>query len=338
MLGVVPEQVIVGGSSSMSLMHDVLARAMLSGSLPGDVSWAQLPEVSFLCPVPGYDWHFYMLNMLGIRCISVPLKGSDLDIEMVEQLARDPSVKGMICVPMYGNPSGITYSDEVVDRLARMHTGADDFRIIWDNAYCVHHLYADRRDRLKNIYDACAQAGHPNRVVMFTSTSKITFAGGGVCAMAASAKNIERQAAMMRYQVICYDKVNQLRHARFLPDLAAVERHMARHAEILRPKFELVLGVLERELAGVGHWERPNGGYFVCYHAPSGCARRTVELCAQVGVTLTPAGAAFPGGADPDDSVIRIAPTYLGMDELDRVMQVFPVCVKLAQSQSPRRP
>ena len=272
--------------------------------------------------------------MLGIRCIPVPLIETDgivdLDMEMVERLSLDPNVKGMICVPMYGNPSGVTYSDAVVDRLARMQTGANDFRIIWDNAYCVHHLYPDRRDSLKNIYDACAEAGNPNRPILFTSTSKITFAGGGVCAMAASGENIQRQIAMMKYQVICYDKVNQLRHVRFLPNLCAIEDHMEKHAEILRPKFELVLNTLARELSGIGRWIKPNGGYFVCFYTPNGCARRTVALCADVGITLTPAGAAFPNGYDPDDCVIRIAPTYLSMQALEQVMQVFPVAVKLA--------
>lgn len=333
-LGVPGDQVIIGGNSSMNLIYDVLSRAMLNGPLDGDAPWAGQSGITFLCPVPGYDWHFHMLKMLGIRCVPVPLIVSngalDLDMDTIERLATDPSIKGIICVPMYSNPSGITFSDAAVDRLARMETGAKDFRILWDNAYCMHHLYPDRRDRLKNIYAACAEAGNPDRPILFTSTSKVTYAGGGVSAMAGSADNMARQAALMMYQVICYDKVNQLRHARFLPNLQAVNKHMEKHAEILRPKFDLVLKALEAELSGIGSWTAPRGGYFVCYSAPRGCAKRTVELCAGAGITLTPAGAAFPYGIDPDDSIIRIAPTYLPIEALEQVMQAFPTCVKLA--------
>ena len=286
LLGMPPEQVIVGGNSSVDLIYDALVRAILHGPLPGDTPWKDITHLKFLCPVPGYDWHFHMLAMLGVECVPVPLVDGSPDMDMVERLARDPSVKGIICVPMYGNPSGLTFSDEAVRRLARMETAAQDFRIFWDNAYCVHHLYADRRDSLLNIYEVCREAGTEDRPLLFTSTSKITFAGGGVSAMAASPRNIERQAGLLLYQMVCFDKVNQLRHARFLPDMAAVERHMARHAEILRPKFELVLDVLEKELTGCGSWSKPLGGYFICYRAPRGCARRIVELCANAGITL----------------------------------------------------
>ncbi len=339
LLGAPASQVIVGGNSSINLIHDALTRAIINGPLEGDLPWSRVDGVKILCPVPGYDWHFSICATLGLKAVPVTTREDGPDMDEVESLARDPAVKGMICVPMYGNPSGITYSDAVVERLAGMKTAAPDFRIIWDNAYCVHHLYPDeaRRDHLKNMYDACAAAGHENRVLMFTSTSKITFAGGGVSAMAASPENIARQAALMTYQLVCYDKVNQLRHARFLPDMAAVEAHMAKHAAIIRPKFEYVLGVMERELSGIATWSRPRGGYFICFRAPKGCAKRIVALCAEAGVTLTPAGSPFPGGYDPDDSVIRIAPTYPPMEELKQVMELFPMAVKLAAAEKARR-
>ena len=335
LLGVDPAQVIVGGSASLNLIFDALTRAVLHGPLPGDTPWGRLPKAKILCPVPGYDWHFGMCDTLGLEIVPVPTYDDGPDMDLVEALVRDPAVKGMICVPMYGNPSGVTYSDEAVGRLAAMETAAPDFRVIWDNAYCAHHLYPEpaRRDRLRNMYDACAAAGHEDRVLMFTSTSKMTFAGGGVSAMAASPRNIARQAALMTYQLVCYDKVNQLRHARFLPDLAAVEAHMMKHAAIIRPKFELVLEALERELSGLARWSRPRGGYFICFYAPKGCARRIVELCAQAGVTLTPAGSPYPHGLDPEDSVIRIAPTYPPMEELRQVMELFPIAVKIAAAE-----
>ena len=332
LLGVPGSQVIVGGNASLNLIFDALSRAVVNGPLEGDTPWGRLPGVKILCPVPGYDWHFGMCDTLGLEVVPVPTHDDGPDMDMIEALVRDPAVKGMICVPMYGNPSGVTYSDGTVDRLASMETAAPDFRIIWDNAYCAHHLYpeAERRDHLKNMYDACAAAGHEDRVLMFTSTSKMTFAGGGVSAMAASPKNIARQAALMTYQLVCYDKVNQLRHARFLPDLAAVEAHMMKHAAIIRPKFEYVLEVMERELGDIASWSRPRGGYFICFRAPKGCAKRIVALCAEAGVTLTPAGSPFPHGYDPEDSVIRIAPTYPPLEELKQVMELFPVAVRIA--------
>lgn len=332
LLGVPAAQVIVGGNSSINLIYDALARAVIHGPLAGDAPWGRLNGVKMLCPVPGYDWHFNMCRTLGLETVPIPTDENGPDMDMIESLVRDPSVKGMICVPMYGNPSGVTYSDETVDRLARMETAAPDFRIIWDNAYCVHHLYPDEkhRDHLRNLYDACVAAGHEDRPLMFTSTSKITFAGGGVAAMAASPRNIARQASLMTYQLVCYDKVNQLRHARFLPDLKAVEAHMMKHAAIIRPKFEFVLDVMERDLKDIASWSKPRGGYFICFRAPKGCAKRIVQLCAEAGVTLTPAGSPFPDAYDPDDSVIRIAPTYPPMNELEQVMELFPVAVRIA--------
>ncbi len=340
LLGIAPEQVIVGGNSSINLLHDALTRAIINGPSKGDTPWCRIPDVRILCPVPGYDWHFEMCRTLGLTVVPVPTSETGPDMDMVERLVRDPCVKGMICNPMYANPSGITYSDQTVDRLASMKTAAADFRIFWDNAYCVHHLYPDpaRRHHLKNIYDACLAAGNPDRVLMFTSTSKITFAGGGISAIGASPANICRHMELMTYQLVCYDKVNQLRHIKFLPDLAAVEAHMARQADIIRPKFEFVLARLKQELEGIASWNEPLGGYFICFRAPRGCARRIVQLCRQAGVTLTPAGSPFPGGHDPEDSVIRIAPTYPPMEELVKVMELFPLAVKIAYRESLLRP
>lgn len=334
LLGMPASQVIVGGNSSINLIHDALTRALICGPMEGDTPWARLDGVKILCPVPGYDWHFHMCDTLGLIPVPVSTDESGPVMNEVERLVQDPMVKGMICVPMYGNPSGVTFSDSVVDRLAAMETAAPDFRIIWDNAYCVHHLYPDRRDRLKNMYEACEAAGHADRVLMFTSTSKMTFAGGGISAMAASPANIRRHLSLLTYQLVCYDKVNQLRHVRFLPDMTAVESHMEKHAAIMRPKFDYVLSVLEKELSDVASWSRPNGGYFICFRAPKGCARRIVELCAQAGVTLTPAGSPFPGGQDPDDSVLRIAPTYPPLEELMQVMELFPVAVRIAAAEA----
>ncbi len=333
LLGVPAGQIIAGGNSSINLIHDALTRALLCGPMEGDTPWAKLPRIKFICPVPGYDWHFHMCDTLGIEMLPVQLGPDGPDMDEVERIVQDPEVKGFICNPMYSNPSGITYSYETVDRLAAMRTAASDFRIIWDNAYCVHHLYKNDRDSLKNIYDACISAGNPDRVLMFTSTSKITFAGGGVSAMGASPANIARHTALLTYQLVCYDKLNQLRHARFLPDRAAVEEHMAKHASIIRPKFEYILSVLEKELLDIGSWSRPKGGYFICYYAPDGCARRIVELCRKAGVTLTPAGSPYPGGIDPKDSTIRIAPTLPPMSELKLVMELFPIAVKIAAAE-----
>ncbi|MDO4581627.1 MAG: aminotransferase class I/II-fold pyridoxal phosphate-dependent enzyme [Bacillota bacterium] len=327
------EQVLVGGNSSINMICDALKRCFLNGALPGDTPWAKLDKVKFICPVPGYDWHFHICETFGIEMIAVEMDEHGPLMDEVERLvAADPSIKGMITVPMYSNPSGVTYSDEVVRRLAAMPAAAHDFRLIWDNAYCLHHLYDDKRDRLANIYTACEQAGHADRVLMFTSTSKITTAGSGICAMAASPANIEYAASLIMYQLVCYDKLNQLRHCRFLPDLAAVEAHMRRHAAILRPKFDTVLDTLDKEIAplGIAHWHRPLGGYFVCFYAPDGCAKRIVQLCKDAGVTLTPAGAPYPHGIDPHDNTIRIAPTYPPLEELRQVMVLFVIAVKLA--------
>ncbi len=333
-LGMPENLVLPGGNSSLALIHDALCRAFLHGPLPGDTPWSQLPKVKFVCPVPGYDWHFHTCENFGIEMLSVEIREDGPDMDRVEELVKDPAVKGMICVPMYGNPSGVTYSDEVVRRLAAMETGASDFRLIWDNAYCVHHLYdeEENRDHLANIYEACKAYGHEDRVLMFTSTSKITFAGGGICAMACSPANRKEALRIMKYQLVCYNKMNQLRHVRFLPDQAAVEAHMRKQAAILRPKFQRVDQVLRQEVAsrGLGHWHNPRGGYFVCFYALPGCAKRIVELCREAGVTLTAAGAAYPYDHDPQDSAIRIAPSYAPMEELEQVLQVFTAAIRLA--------
>lgn len=336
LLDMEPANVIIGGSSSINMIYDALTRAWIHGPMAGDTPWCRLPKVRFLCPVPGYDWHFKMLEMLGIECVSIPLLSDGPDLEAMQKLAADPGVKGIICNPMYSNPSGVTYSDAKVRALAELKTAAPDFRIIWDHAYCVHHLYdePERQDRLANIYEACCAAGCPDRVLMFASTSKITFAGCGISAMAASPANIARHTELLHYQLVSYDRMNQLRHVRFLKDRETVAAHMEKHAAIIRPKFELVLRTLERELSGLADWSHPRGGYFILFEAPEGCAKRIVELCGQAGVTLTPAGSPFVGGFDPRDSVLRIAPTLPPMEELEQVMEIFPVCVKLAAAEA----
>ena len=333
--GMPAEQVLAGGSSSINMISDALKRCFINGPMEGFTPWSKLEKIKFICPVPGYDWHFHICDTYGIEMLPVVTREDGPDMDEVERLAKDPDVRGMICVPMYSNPTGFTYSDETVERLAVMETAAPDFRLIWDNAYCMHHLYDGDRDELANIYEACLRHGTEDRVLMFTSTSKITFAGGGVCAMAASPANIAFAADLIRYQLVCYDKVNQLRHTRFLPDKKAVEAHMRKHADIVRPKFELVLQTLERELGGLElvRWGRPKGGYFICFEAPEGCAKKIVRLCEEAGVKLTPAGATYPHGLDPKDSIIRIAPTYPPTDELRQALEVFTTAVKLAAAE-----
>ncbi len=328
------DQVLIGGNSSINMIHDALTRAFINGPLPGDTPWSKLPVVKFICPVPGYDWHFHMCDSFHIQMLPVNTDENGPDMDEVERLAQDPAVKGLICVPMYSNPSGTTFSDEVVKRLASMNTAAPDFRIIWDNAYCVHHLYEapEKRDELLDVYAECKACGNEDRVLMFASTSKVTFAGSGICAMGASPKNIAYADSLIMYQLVCYDKMNQLRHTRFLPDKAAVDAHMKKQADILRPKFEFVISALDEQLGGTGlaRYRAPNGGYFICFYTLPGCAKRTVELCKLAGVTLTPAGAPYPHGIDPNDDTIRIAPTLPPIEELRQVMELFPVAVKLA--------
>ena len=334
LFGVSEHLVLPGGNSSLALIHDALSRAFLFGPLPGFTPWSHLQKVRFICPVPGYDWHFHALDQFGIEMIPVDTGEHGPDISLIKELVKDPDVKGMICVPMYGNPSGVTYSDEVVQGLASMETAAPDFRIFWDNAYMMHHLYEEpeKQDHLANLYDACFSCGHEDRVLMFTSTSKITFAGSGIAAMAASPANLAEALRIIEYRLVCYDKMNQLRHIRFLPDRAAVAEHMKKHAAILRPKFEYIDTVLERELRpeGLGSWHTPRGGYFICFYALPGCAKRIVTLCREMGVTLTPAGAAYPHDNDPQDSAIRLAPSFADAQDIPTVMEVFLTAVRLA--------
>ncbi len=331
------EHVIVFGTSSLNIMYDTMARCWMFGTL-GSLPWCKLDRVKWLCPSPGYDRHFGVTEAFGIEMIPVAMGPDGPDMDEVERLvAADASIKGIWCVPKYSNPGGVTYSDDVVRRLASMECAAEDFRIFWDNAYGIHHLYdeVEQQDQLLDIRTACEEAGNPNRCFKFASTSKVTFPGAGISAFAASAENVAEAKARMKPQVIGHDKINQLRHVRFLRDGAGLAAHMARHAELLRPKFELVEQRLTDALAEVGEcaWSKPRGGYFVSFDAPSGCAKRIVELAAAAGVTMTGAGATWPYGNDPADSNIRIAPSLPPVAELDAALDVFVCCVKLAYAE-----
>ncbi|MBE6463960.1 MAG: aminotransferase class I/II-fold pyridoxal phosphate-dependent enzyme [Eggerthellaceae bacterium] len=329
-----PENVIVFGNASLPIMYDTLARCIDFGTC-GSTPWHTYDSLIWICPVPGYDRHFAITETFGITMIPVCMDENGPDMDEVERIAAsDERVKGIWCVPKYSNPGGVTYSDEVVRRLASMKTAAKDFRIFWDNAYCVHHLYdeADKQDQLLDIGKACIEAGNPNRYFKFASTSKITFPGAGIAAMAASPENIAEAKKRIGIQTIGYDKINQMRHVLFLKDAQGIAAHMSQHAAIIRPKFELVCSKLEEGLkdAGVGSWTNPNGGYFVSFDAPSGTAKRIVSLAKEAGVVMTGAGATWPHGEDPYDSNIRIAPTLPPLEELDVAMDVFVCCVKLA--------
>ena len=329
-----PDSVIVLGNASLTAMYDALVRLMLFGT-QGSAPWGQLPAVKWLCPVPGYDRHFTICEALGIEMIPVPMDEHGPDMDEVERLAgADDAVKGIWCVPKYSNPTGVTYSDEVVRRLASMACAAPDFRIFWDNAYAVHHFSAKaaEQDRVLDIAAACAAAGNPERYLKFGSTSKITFPGAGVAAVAASPANVAEIKRHMNAQAIGHDKLNQLRHARFLDEGAGLADHMARHGALMGPKFELVCRRLDEELteAAIATWTNPRGGYFVSFDGPAGTARRIVALAKAAGVTMTGAGATWPYGNDPADGNIRIAPSLPPLEELDAAMDVFTCCVKLA--------
>lgn len=325
------KNVIAGGNSSLTMMYDTMMRLWVFGAPDGKRPWCAEKKVKWLCPVPGYDRHFSICQQLGIEMIPVPMTENGPDMDIVEALAADESVKGIWCVPKYSNPQGYVYSDECVRRLAHMNTGAADFRIFWDNAYVVHHL-TEERPVLLNIYDECVAAGTLNRVIMFTSTSKVTYPGAGVAAMAASDENVEWSKKIMTVQGIGPDKVNQLRHCMFFPDINAIEEHMKKHAILLKPKFDAVADILERELGGTGagSWLAPKGGYFISFDSYPGCAKRIHKLCADAGVILTNAGATYPYGIDPDDRNIRIAPSLPPVSELTAAMEVFCICAKLA--------
>lgn len=332
MMSVKKDNVIVCGNSSLNIMYDTISRSMTLG-VNGATPWCKLDKVRFLCPVPGYDRHFKITETFGIEMINIPLYDDGPDMDMVEHYVNnDPSVKGIWCVPKYSNPTGISYSDQVVKRFAALKPAAEDFRIYWDNAYCIHHLYEETQDEILNILDECEKAGNPDMVYIFASTSKISFPGSGVSAIASSLNNIHYILSQMTVQTIGHDKVNQLRHARFFKDIDGLKAHMKLHADLLRPKFEAVLTTLEEELGGleIGSWIPPRGGYFISFDALPGCAKAIVAKCKALGVVLTGAGATFPYGKDPKDSNIRIAPSFPTPEEMAVATKVFVLCVKLA--------
>ena len=331
MMGVPAENVLVFGNSSLSIMYDAVSHAMIHGVM-GSTPWCKLDKVKFLCPVPGYDRHFKITEYFGIEMINIPMSAEGPDMDLVEKYVNsDPAVKGIWCVPKYSNPSGVSYSDEVVRRFASLKPAAEDFRIYWDNAYAIHHLYDDKQDEILEILSECEKAGNPDIVYEFCSTSKVTFAGGGIAGLASSLANIEAIKKSMTIRTIGYDKINQLRHARYFKDKAGLLEHMKKHAEIIRPKFEAVLNVLDKEIGGlgIGEWTKPVGGYFISFDAMEGCAKAIVEKCKEAGVVLTGAGATFPYGKDPKDSNIRIAPTFPTPEEMAAATDLFVLCVKL---------
>lgn len=326
------KNVIVYGNSSLNIMYDQVSRAMTLG-ICGNTPWSKLDKVKFLCPVPGYDRHFAITELFGIEMINVPLYADGPDMDMVEEYVNnDPAVKGIWCVPKYANPSGSSYSDETVRRFAALKPAAADFRIFWDNAYCVHHLYEDKQDKILNILEECEKAGNPDMVFEFCSTSKVTFPGAGIAALASSEKNIADIKKQMTIQTIGHDKINQLRHVLYFKNLDGIKTHMMKHAALIRPKFELLDELMTAEIAsrGIGTWINPVGGYFICFETLEGCAKNVVAKCKEAGVTMTGAGAPFPYGKDPKDNVIRIAPTFPSVEELKKAAEVFVVCVRLA--------
>lgn len=332
MMGGVPvENVIVYGNASLSIMYDTVSRSVTHGVM-GSTPWCKLDQVKFLCPAPGYDRHFAITKLFGIEMITIPMTPEGPDMDLVEKyVSEDPAVKGIWCVPKYSNPQGISYSDETVRRFAALKPAAEDFRIYWDNAYVVHHLYDDKQDEILEILSECEKAGNPDMVYEFASTSKVSFSGAGISAFASSKANIEEAKRFMTIQTIGHDKVNQLRHVRYFKNLDGIKAHMRKHADIIRPKFEAVLAVLDKELGGlgIGEWTRPRGGYFISFDAMEGCAKAIVAKCKEAGVVLTGAGATFPYGNDPKDSNIRIAPTYPTADEMAEASDLFVLCVKL---------
>lgn len=331
MMEVKKENIIVYGNSSLNIMYDTVSRSMTHG-VNGSTPWCKLDNVKFLCPVPGYDRHFKITEFFGIEMIPIPLLEDGPDMDLVEKYVNnDSAVKGIWCVPKYSNPTGISYSDEVVQRFAHLQPAAEDFRIFWDNAYCIHHLYKDKQDSILNILEECANAGNPDMAYMFASTSKISFPGSGISAIATSPTNVEFIKKQLTVQTIGHDKINQLRHTRFFKNVDDLKSHMEKHADILRPKFEAVLEEFERELAGleIGTWIKPRGGYFISFNALDGCAKAIVAKCKEAGVVLTDAGATYPYGDDPADSNIRIAPSFPSPEEMAAAAKIFVLCVKL---------
>lgn len=332
LMGVKAENVIVGPTSSLNLMYDYISQCYTHGA--GSTPWCKLDKVKFLCPVPGYDRHFTILEHFGIEMINVEMKEDGPDMDAVEELVKDPSVKGMFCVPKYSNPQGITFSDAVVRRIAALKPAAEDFRIVWDNAYCVHDL-VDNGDKLLNIFDVLPEYGNDDLVVEICSTSKITFPGAGISAIIASDNNIKAIKSRLNAQIISYDKMNQHRHVEFFGDANGVLEHMKKHAAILKPKFDIVLETLEKELAGKGiaSWVAPKGGYFISLDVMDGCAKRVGELCKNAGVTLTSVGATYPYGNDPNNRNIRIAPSFPPVDELSLAAELLCICTRLAAAE-----
>ena len=330
-LGCKPTEVFVGGNASLSLMHDLIARAYTHGLLDSERPWCKEETVKFLCPSPGYDRHFRITESFGFELIAVPMTPDGPDMDMVEELVKDPAVKGIWCVPKYSNPQGYSYSEETVDRFANLKPAAPDFAIMWDNAYCVHEFEGDYVP-FPDIISLCREAGRPDMVFEFASTSKITFPGSGISCLASSAENIAYMTKLMGIQMISYNKINQLRHVMYLKDKATTIQIMKRHAALLAPKFRVVAEYLDREIKPLGfaNWNTPKGGYFVSFNAMPGTAKRALALCMEAGVEMTPAGATYPYGKDPHDSNIRIAPSLPPVSELEQAMDVFCTCIKLA--------
>jgi DNA-binding transcriptional MocR family regulator len=337
MMGAAPEQVVAANNSSLALMHDTIVYALLKGTCDSDAPWSRQGEIAFLCPVPGYDRHFKICEDYGIRMIPVALNGDGPDMDQVEQLvAQDSSIKGMWCVPKYSNPTGTVYSDAIIERLAAMRTAAADFRLYWDNAYAVHHLTHDEIE-IANILELCARHAHPNRAFVFASTSKITLPGSGLALFAGSTDNVKWLLTRLTPRTIGPDKVNHLRHVRFLKDDDGIRRLMERHKSVIAPKFQKVIDIFEKRLAHVPgvSWTRPSGGYFISLEVPKGCATRVIALAKEAGVVLTPAGATHPYGKDPDDSTIRIAPTFPELAEVAEAAEGVAICVLLAAAERP---
>ena len=331
MMEVHPDQIIIYGNSSLNVMYDTVSRSMTQGVM-GNTPWCKLDKVKFLCPVPGYDRHFAITEYFGIEMINVPMTPTGPDMDIVEELiANDDSIKGIWCVPKYSNPQGISYSDETVRRFARLKPAAPDFRFYWDNAYTIHHLYDHDQDHLIEILAECKRAGNPDLVYKFASTSKVSFPGSGIAAIACSQNNLVDIKKQLKIQTIGHDKVNQLRHVRFFGDIHGMVEHMRKHADIMRPKFEAVIEILERELGGlgIGSWTSPKGGYFISFDSLDGCAKSIVGRCKKAGLIMTGAGATYPYGKDPHDSNIRIAPSYPPLSDLILAMELFALCVKI---------
>ncbi len=330
-----PDNILIYGNSSLNVMYDQIARSFSHGVM-GNTPWYKLDKVKWLCPVPGYDRHFGITEYFNIEMIPVPMTPNGPDMDMVEKLvSEDKAIKGIWCVPKYSNPQGYSYNDETVRRFARLKPAARDFRIYWDNAYGVHHLYDDHQDYLIEILAECKRAGNPDLVYKFSSTSKITFPGSGIAAIASSANNLEDIKAQLKNQTIGHDKVNQLRHVRFFKDIHGMTEHMRKHAAVLRPKFETVENIFEENLGGLGiaEWTKPNGGYFISFDGMEGTARLIVDRAMKAGVKLTPAGSTWPYHKDPHDSNIRIAPTYPTLEDLSTAAKLFTVCVKLVSAE-----